>query len=91
MSERMLRLRVRERTRRASRFITESDAMVDYGDGGQEADVPWLEALQKLGTGNFDLCDGEELSDQETRFLEALCDPLWPAKNGHYPKFEEFA
>ena len=87
---RTTRLVVRPRNRRATPLIQEGDACVNYA-GGETADVSEEEACRKLATFNFDLVSGEVLTTQQQRFLEALTDPLWPAKHGRYPTFEEFA
>jgi hypothetical protein len=89
--ERRIILQVLPRRMRRTVFVYEDGVPVNYGDEGWQADLPQLEALEKLSTGNFTLASGEELTVQETRFLEALCDPRWPARNGHIPTIEEFA
>jgi hypothetical protein len=86
-NERMLTLRVREPARRATRFVFEDGKPVHY-QGGEVATVEQGRALEMLATGNFDCLD--ELTDQEARFLAAKMDRTWPARNGHYPKFDEF-
>jgi hypothetical protein len=87
--ERTIRLRVLPRRQRRTRFIVEGDQCIDY-EGNEQAELPVVEALDKLATGNFELCESEQLTDRERQYLDAKCDPLWPAKHGQYPKFSDF-
>ncbi len=87
-SERMITLRVREPARRATKFVFEDGVPVEY-QGGECATLQMLEALTKLGTGNFDPLD--ELTDNEQSYVEALMDRTWAGRHGgRYPKPSDF-
>jgi hypothetical protein len=84
---RTIKLRVRGRRDRATRFVMEDDQAVDY-EGGETADVLQEEAIQKLATRNFDAL--EPLLPYEQEYLDALMDRHYQAKNGHPARFSDF-